>query len=356
MRELRRLLGLDERYPVTVGSKPSMSQPMRNSTSSHFRRGIKGAALAALLIVLGLAPAPSDTGSGSDLLVDYLPAYPHQAYGYALAQTRAAETQAGRQWLAAAERALLVPQPVELPLRWRGRFEAEAADALGIQFDVEPPRQVIARLAVDGDSPVEVFLDLFRSTGQGIEHFVSAAPVAAADGAAFSRELRFDAFEPASYVVRLQSQMLRGASYELSIEVQAPLAFPVSGYDRRAIQSGFGADRDGGRRAHRGVDIFAARGTEAVAAMDAWVSRVETTRRGGNVIWLQPLFGNMRLYYAHLDEHLVEAGQFVAAGQRLGLVGNTGNAITTPPHLHFGVYLRRQGRRGGARDPMDFLY
>ncbi len=36
-------------------------------------------------------------------------------------------------------------------------------------------------------------------------------------------------------------------------------------------------------------------------------------------------------------------------GDTLGLVGNTGNAKTTPPHLHFGVY------RNGALDPLPFV-
>jgi len=70
---------------------------------------------------------------------------------------------------------------------------------------------------------------------------------------------------------------------------------------------------------------------------------------------MQPLFGNMRVYYAHLDEQWVEPGEFVRAGQALGAVGNTGNARTTPPHLHFGVYVRQPGVRGGARDPAEFL-
>jgi murein DD-endopeptidase MepM/ murein hydrolase activator NlpD len=133
------------------------------------------------------------------------------------------------------------------------------------------------------------------------------------------------------------------------------LGFPVDGVDARAIWSGFGAERDGGRRAHRGVDIFAPRGTPALAAIDGWVTRVETTRVGGNVVWLQPLLGTMRIYYAHLDEQWVRPGDFVRAGQAVGTVGNTGNARTTPPHLHFGVYVRRQGMRGGARDPAEFL-
>ena len=42
----------------------------------------------------------------------------------------------------------------------------------------------------------------------------------------------------------------------------------------------------------------------------------------------------------------------VRAGDTLGLVGNTGNARTTAPHLHFGIY--RAGR--GAVDPWPFLH
>jgi hypothetical protein len=47
----------------------------------------------------------------------------------------------------------------------------------------------------------------------------------------------------------------------------------------------------------------------------------------------------------------VQAGQTVQVGDTLGLVGNTGNARTTPPHLHFGIY--RGGR--GAVDPFPFV-
>ena len=61
------------------------------------------------------------------------------------------------------------------------------------------------------------------------------------------------------------------------------------------------------------------------------------------------------VYYAHLQEQWVEAGDFVLAGQPLGAVGNTGNAVTPPPHLQLGVYVRRSGVRGGAQDPVDFL-
>jgi hypothetical protein len=56
------------------------------------------------------------------------------------------------------------------------------------------------------------------------------------------------------------------------------------------------------------------------------------------------------LYYAHLDEQLVSQGDRVAEGDTIGLVGNTGNARTTPPHLHFGIYAA-----GGAINPLPFV-
>ena len=51
-----------------------------------------------------------------------------------------------------------------------------------------------------------------------------------------------------------------------------------------------------------------------------------------------------------MDSQLVRSGQTVKAGDTLGLVGNTGNARTTPAHLHFGIYSGR-----GALDPYPFV-
>ncbi len=67
-------------------------------------------------------------------------------------------------------------------------------------------------------------------------------------------------------------------------------------------------------------------------------------------MWLRPEGKDYTLYYAHLDEQIVSNGQSVQKGDTLGLMGNTGNARSTPPHLHFGIYAR-----GGAVDPLPFI-
>jgi hypothetical protein len=117
------------------------------------------------------------------------------------------------------------------------------------------------------------------------------------------------------------------------------------------VQSFWGADRDGGARAHQGIDIFAPRGTPALAATDGVVRWVGENRLGGNVVFLADPERGHSLYYAHLDRQAVTTGQRVRAGDTLGFVGNTGNARGTAPHLHFGVY--RAGE--GAVDPFPYV-
>ena len=64
--------------------------------------------------------------------------------------------------------------------------------------------------------------------------------------------------------------------------------------------------------------------------------------------------GSRRYYYAHLDAWAdIEEGVAVTPETVLGFVGNTGNALTTPPHLHFGIY--RGSRRTCDRQVFDPL-
>jgi murein DD-endopeptidase MepM/ murein hydrolase activator NlpD len=283
-------------------------------------------------------------------MLAYVPQYPHQAYGYELALGRLQRDTPAADWLASADRALLQPQAIDLPFRKLDE-QATASAAVGYSFKVPVGRRIAVKITSAGADAGVPFVDLFRASPSKRDRVAGALP-----GGALEPVL-VEEIEGGDYVLRVQPPLGSTARYGVEIATSPLLAFPVAveGVDGRAIWSGFGAERDGGRRAHRGVDIFAPRGTPVLAAIDGWITRVETTRVGGNVVWMQPLRGDMRVYYAHLTEQWVEPGDFVLTGQPLGSVGNTGNAVTTPPHLHFGVYVRRAGVRGGARDPAEFL-
>jgi len=129
---------------------------------------------------------------------------------------------------------------------------------------------------------------------------------------------------------------------ELGLAPEHPLAaaagwrFPVAG-EHDFIDS-WGFPRSNGRT-HKGADIFAAWGTPIVAIERGVISRVGTNSLGGLVVWLQGESGNA-YYFAHLAAYApgLAVGQVVDGGTLVGYVGNTGNAASTPPHLHFEVH------------------
>ena len=118
--------------------------------------------------------------------------------------------------------------------------------------------------------------------------------------------------------------------------VIAGFVFPVAG--PTSFISSFGFCLDGCSRSHQGNDLFARAGTPVVAVEDGWVEKVGVNRLGGLTVWTRGHSG-YRYYYAHLrDWAPLVAGQPILAGTVVGTVGNTGNAITTPSHLHFEIH------------------
>ncbi|HTI32493.1 MAG TPA: M23 family metallopeptidase, partial [Miltoncostaea sp.] len=135
----------------------------------------------------------------------------------------------------------------------------------------------------------------------------------------------------------------------VAIPANAGYVFPVAG--GASFTDDYGAARaDTGW--HHGNDLFADRGTPVVAVADGTLSKVGINALGGNRLWLTDDRGNA-FYYAHLSAYAPEAleGARVHAGQVIGFVGNTGDAITTPPHLHFEVHPGD----GDSVDPYPYL-
>jgi murein DD-endopeptidase MepM/ murein hydrolase activator NlpD len=93
--------------------------------------------------------------------------------------------------------------------------------------------------------------------------------------------------------------------------------------------------RDG--RNHNGIDIDLNRGDKVVSAFEGVVRFAKFQGGFGNVVVVRHANG-LETLYAHLSKIKVKTGQFVSAGDLLGLGGATGHATGT--HLHFEVRLK----------------
>ena len=271
---------------------------------------------------------------------------PYEAYEASLADAGLDATALGRDWVLAGQSALEQPLEVTLPFQEEGFITPESPSAVGYRVTLPRGKRLTVEVALNGEDSERIFIDLFRvpaDEGDPMRPIVSTDSVPGA----FSHE----PWRGGDFLLRVQPELLRGGSYTVTMRLDAQLAFPVEGHGVRSAQSLFGVDREGGRRQHHGIDIFARRGTPVVATADGRVSRVELTNLGGKVVWLRDEVRNSSIYYAHLDSQHVASGQRVQRGDTLGFVGNSGNARTTPPHLHFGIYRRGEG----PVDPLPFV-
>ncbi|GAB4033981.1 hypothetical protein GCM10028809_37680 [Spirosoma gilvum] len=269
---------------------------------------------------------------------------PHDQYGQSLKEAKLDQTALGTDWLAAADQALHDSLKITVPYRESGYFSANKAFAVGYRLDAQRGDRFLVQVETQGQKTTQLFIDVFALDDR---NRMSLAAASKAD----TNVLAWEPRKNQTYLIRIQPELLRNASYTISITREPALSFPVKGRDSRQISSYFGAARDGGRRRHEGIDIFAPKGTPALASVNGIVTGVGTNTLGGNVALLTDTERDIRLYYAHLDRWHVTNGQRVSVGDTIGFVGNTGNARTTGPHLHFGIY----GMMGGATDPLPFV-
>lgn len=216
----------------------------------------------------------------------------------------------------------------EETLRVVEELRADAAElAASIAADEERQRQVIASLEQDEAQTAALLRDVSaRESTLRAELRDARAKEEAARAAAASTGGGGD------------SSRFPGASGGPPIDgMVCPVQGAVAGRD---FSNDWGYPRSGGRW-HQGNDLFASRGTPVVAVHDGTVSRWNPpsapTGLGGITVTYVTADGS-EWYNAHLDTVAdgVAPGASVSRGQVIGTVGNTGNARTTPPHLHLG--------------------
>ncbi len=118
--------------------------------------------------------------------------------------------------------------------------------------------------------------------------------------------------------------------------------FPVRGpHGVRGPVGEFGAARNGGR-IHKGFDVTARCGTPLAAVRAGTVvKRAFDPRLDGNFVVIRGLGERRKYQYSHMVRPSpFQQGDEVHPGDIVGHIGRTGNAASTPCHLHFELHLR----------------
>jgi murein DD-endopeptidase MepM/ murein hydrolase activator NlpD len=143
-----------------------------------------------------------------------------------------------------------------------------------------------------------------------------------------------------AYTARLVISGRAGARVYRRAPLQVATAtgvFPVQGaYSFGGPDARFGAPRPG--HAHQGQDLAAAEGTPVVFPRAGAVHAVGYQAAGAGHYVVEHADDGRDFVFMHLQDGsvVVTAGQPVAAGQRLGAVGSTGES--QGPHLHFEIW------------------
>lgn len=230
------------------------------------------------------------------------PVSPHQQYERKLISAGLNQNVMGAQWINKSNSLLQNTAIVKLPYKETGYFAADKIEGASFKFSLQQGQLLTIKLTKQSINNFSIYMDLWEQKENG-------------------------EFKNIAYADSIGS----------NLQLEAKRSF-------------FGVGRDNDTRKHEGIDIFSSFRTPVLAVANGTVTRVNENNLGGKVVWLRPSGKDYTLYYAHLDEQIATTGQEVVVGDTLGLMGNTGNAKTTPPHLHFGVYTS-----GGAVDPLPFV-
>lgn len=136
----------------------------------------------------------------------------------------------------------------------------------------------------------------------------------------------------------------------------AVLAIPVAGVRPDDLVDTWGQERDEGHRSHEAIDIMAPAGTAVLAAAPGEIEKLFESQTGGKTVYVRSDDRAWIYYYAHLESYApgLAEGQRIASGDRLGVVGSTGNADETAPHLHFEMLMTQPDRAWyEAKEPVN---
>ena len=267
---------------------------------------------------------------------------PYESYVKSLETSGISKSSMGKKWISSGQNALLNPnESIRPPFKSEIFFREITPTAVSYGLKYEENAKLTFKISSKGKDNNGVYVDIFENNPNKnrIKNFYIKDTV-----------FVYENNNTQNLILRIQPQLLVNQYVTLEIIENAKLAFPVKNGSNRDIQSHWGVAREGGLRKHEGVDIFNKKGTPILAVEDGTIARVGTNHLGGKVVWQRLGMFGQSIYYAHLDSQAVSTGQTVKKGDIVGFMGNTGNAKTTPSHLHFGIYTG-----SGAIDPILYI-
>jgi murein DD-endopeptidase MepM/ murein hydrolase activator NlpD len=274
----------------------------------------------------------------------WFPVTPQEHYEKELYKAKLEKTVAGERWFQTSKK-VLSDSLYTIPPHQERFYLNDLTPAQAIQIKIPKGRKmVVTPNRADMDTVSRLFLELYRIKTNGKSQRIGYLKEA-------EQSLTYENKSEDTLLLRIQTGLNESLSVSVAFTTLPILDFPVDKHKMSDVISFWGAQRDGGARSHEGIDIKAKRGTPVLASANGFVTQAGTNNLGGKVVFLSVHDSPYSLYYAHLDSQFVSFGKRVIKGDTLGLVGNTGNAITTAPHLHFGIYSRNEG----AVDPLAFI-
>lgn len=200
-----------------------------------------------------------------------------------------------------------------------------------------------------------IYSDVFHSNAPAVDPMSSLDMFFASDSVpdtkitSYTRDKADALLEQAGKVDALFMKILRSVS---DADVQLPpMNMPVKGVTYPQIGASSGRKMNPFYKAyvyHTGLDFIVLRGSDVFAAADGTVESTGTSKSMGKTVTIAHRSGYTTTY-AHLETVSVNKGAKVSAGQKIGTVGMTGQAIA--PHLHYEIK-----RDGVGLDPIDYLF
>lgn len=264
---------------------------------------------------------------------------PRESYIRQLQKSRLNSSPFVKSWIDAGDPTLHDSTLITLPFHESGIFSEKETRTQFYYFSVEEGQVLTLQSSITSQDDAKLFIDIFYRDTSGWQR------IDLPDSSNIKHLFTLDC----TVRVRLQPELLSNVRYAIAMNLTPVLINPVSGADTNSIRSFYGDSREGGKRKHEGVDIFAPKGTLVVAPTDGTITIVKRNALGGKVVWMNDKKRGHSYYFAHLDSQIVQPGMEVRQGDPLGTVGNTGNARRTPSHLHFGIYQRN------SKNPAPFI-